>query len=75
MHEAICIPQLDEEATMKKYIFVILLFGICSTTAHALCPVGVPGPEDVCGNPEFDNGCCQASRPLLETDRYLGQQA
>ena len=41
---------------MKKYIYVILLFGICLTTAHALCPVGVPGPAGVCGNPEFD-GC------------------
>ena len=40
---------------MKRYIFVILLIGICSTTAHALCPVGGPGPAGLCGNPEFES--------------------
>jgi poly(3-hydroxybutyrate) depolymerase len=55
MHYPIIIPQRDEKATMKRYIFVILLIGICSTTAHAIWPVGVPGPAGLCGNLEFES--------------------
>jgi poly(3-hydroxybutyrate) depolymerase len=40
---------------MIKHIFIILLVFAGSTTAHAICPVGVPGPAGLCGNPEFDS--------------------
>ena len=46
---------LNQEATMRRYCFAIFLIGIWSAAAHAICPVGVPGPADLCGNLEFES--------------------
>ena len=46
---------LNQEATMRRCCFAIFLIGVWSAAAHAICPVGAPGPADLCGDLEFDS--------------------